>query len=282
MKSDRIKKHIVCSAALLISLSAVTGCSLAKLVEYSSIAGNEQKMSHIRTEMNIIKGDDDRISKNYFIVSAVDYLQDDKKNYYLIVAQTPSHENKPKVDDLMLQYDYPFIIHGRSVGELISSLEKCTNEWDSTDIKYSGAVYNFFISSPQNPKPFYYDNRLFEIVPYIKFNYSKTVSGATARLALGSRMEEIVHSIVDGKTVKTRIFFKDEEQSWIFNKSEEMRDFQNLLNKGMIDLQEKGMDGAVKKRIVKEEEAESEVKTEEQPVEVKKPVKQKKPRRKKK
>ncbi len=247
MKINRLKECIVYFASLCILSVVITGCTSAKLIEYSSTAGQEQKASLIRTEMLIIHGDDEKIKRNYFVVSAVDYPQDNKKNYYLIIVPSLGTNSYPKVDDLLLSYNYPFIIQGGNISDLISNLEKISAEWDSADMKYSGAVYNFFLTSPQSSHPMFIDNRTFEITPFIKFNYSKTENGAMAKLSLGNRMEEIINSTVDGKTVKTRLFIQDDEQNWIFEKSDQMKDFLNILKKGLMDLKVKGMDGFSKK-----------------------------------
>ena len=258
MRTVRLRNFISRFTAFCIILLLLTGCKTSKLIEYSSLADHEQKASGLRTEMLIINGDDQNIKRNYFAVSAVDYLPDGKKNYYLIMAFSGSPDSSPKLDDLLLQYDYPYIIQGRNLPDLVSSLEKCTAEWDSTDMKYSGAVYNYFISSPQYPRLLIIDNRSFEIVPYIKLNYSKTENGAIAKLALGSRMEEVVVSVVDGKTVKTRMFIRDDENFWIFDSSDKMKDFRNIIAKGLLDLRTKGMDGYSKKTESKAEKTDEE------------------------
>lgn len=244
----------VLSLSCIILLS-IAGCKSAKLIEYSSVADSEQKASGIRTEMFIVKADDQKIKRNYFVVSAIDYIPDGKKNYYLIIAPSDTYNPEPKIDDLLLQYDYPFIIQGRNIGDLAASLEKCAAEWDSNDLKFSGAVYNYFISSPQNPRVYADGSRIFETSPYIRLNYSKTENGAIAKLALGSRTDEVIISAVDGKTVKNRLFVKEEEKSWIFDNSGKMKDFQTLIAKGLLDLRAKGMEGSFKKAEVRAEKA---------------------------
>ena len=276
MRSKKLNKLIIYSVSSLIALWAFSGCKTAKLIEYSSTAGYEQNVSIMRTEMLIIKGDNEKISRDYAVASAVDYLQNGKKNYYLVIAPVLAGGTKPRLEDLLLQYDYPYIIQAQHGADIISNLDKISNEWDSLDMKYTGAVYSFFITTPQNPHPWYFENRVFEIVPYVKFNYNKTVKGAIAQLSLGNRIDEIISSTVDGKTVKTRVMFRDDSKFWIFDSSDEMRDFQNLLTKGLLDLREKGMDGYYKKPEVKQEVKQEVV--EEKAVEnkAKKPVKKRK------
>lgn len=252
MKSSRLKECILYFTSLFFLFPVITGCTSARLIEYSSTAGQEQKASLVRTEMLIIQGDDEKIKRNYFVVSAVDYPQDAKKNYYLIIVPAIGAMTYPKVDDLLLSYNYPFVIQGSGVSDLIANLEKISAEWDSKELKYSGAVYNFFLTSPQNTHPVFIDNRSFEITPFIKFNYSKTENGAMGKLSLGNRMEEIINSTVDGKTIKTRLFVQDDEQNWIFDQSDQMKDFLNLLKKGLMDLKVKGMEGISKKTDVTE------------------------------
>ncbi len=276
MKKISLNKFISYSAVAVILFMAF-GCSTADRVGYSSTANREQKVSLIRTEMLIIKGDDENVSRDFSVVSAVDYLHEGKKIYYLIIA--PSSSSKPSMDNLKLEFDYPYIILGQNVNELLSNIEKITKEWDSTDVRYSGAVYNFFISSPQNSRPWlegktrwWEEKQFFEIVPYVKFNYSKNETGAVARLAVGSRVEQILYTSADGKTERGRIFVQDDEKVWVLDKVEKMKDFQNLLTKGLQDLKEKGMDGPYKKVEIKAEvkpEIVPEVKPEVKPVEKK-------------
>jgi len=261
-------------ALLCVIIISVSACKTAKLIEYSSVADIEQKASGLRTEMLIIKGDDEKIKRNYFVVSAVDYLADGKKNFYLIIVPSESDNPSPEIDDLLLHYEYPFIIQGRNLGDLASALEKCNGEWDSTDPKFSGAVYNYFISSPQNPRLFVIDNRIFETIPYIRLNYSKTGNGAIAKLALGSRTDEVIISVADGKTVKNRLFVNEEEKFWIFDSSDRMKDFQTLIAKGLLDLRAKGMEGYFKKTDINPE------KTKEVKSTVRKKRKYRKPRKK--
>jgi hypothetical protein len=90
-------------------------------------------------------------------------------------------------------------------------------------------------------------------VPYIKLNYSKTENGAKANLALGSRTEEVIVTVVDGKTVKNRRFVREDEKFWIFDSSDKMKDFQTLMAKGLLDLRTKGMEGHLKKAEIKTE-----------------------------
>lgn len=253
MKIVRSGNSAFYSAIVCIFLLSVIGCKSTKLIEYSSVADIEQKASGVRTEMFIIKADDQKIRRNYFVVSAIDYSPDGKKNYYLIIVPSESYNPEPKIDDLLLQYDYPFIIQGLNLGDFASSLEKCIAEWDGNDPKFSGSVYNYYISSPQSPRMFVNGSRIFETIPYIRLNYSKTENGAMAKLALGSRTEEIIISVVDGKTVKNRLFVKEEEKFWIFDSSDKMRDFQTLIAKGLLDLRGKGMEGSSKKTEIKAE-----------------------------
>lgn len=273
MKSVIMRKPLLCIVSLFAVFFIFTGCKTAKLIPYSSTADNEQKASLVRTEMVIIKGDNEKISRNYIVASAVDYMHDGRKNYYLIVAPALSGTSKPQVEDMILQYNYPFIIQARHLDEILKGVEKVSGEWDSTDMKYSGAVYSVFLSSPQNPQPWYFENRAFEVMPYVGFDYSKTARGANAKLTLGKRIEEVVTSTVDGKTVKSRVLFRDDSIFWIFDKSDKMRDFQNLLMKGLLDLKEKGMDNYYRKPEIKPE---VKIVT---PVVEKKPVKAKKRRR---
>jgi len=254
MKPYIVKKHTTILASLIIAFSIITGCKSAAISDYSSVADREQKISLVRTEMLIIKGDDEKIDRDYSVISAVDYLTDGKKIYYLIIAPGSSGGPKPKLSDLMLKSDYPYIILGQNVSDFISGLEKCAAEWDSADMKNSGAVYNLFISSPQNFSPWleaktrwYEEKKYFEIFPYIKFNYTKTEGGAKAKLALGSRLEQVVYAVVDGRTVKNKVFVSDEEKVWTFDSSAGIKDFQNLLSKGLSDLRDKGMGGYTKK-----------------------------------
>lgn len=243
MKTHRFRKYLV----FFITYAVFTGCTAAKLIEYSSTAGADQKFTHVRTEMQIIKGDDETISRNFHVLAAVDYLQDGKKNYYLIIVPTLTSGANPKVDDMLLYYEYPFIMQGNAVGDITKNLEKIVNEWESLDLKYSGAVYNLFLSSSQTVSTVA-ENRFFESTPYIKFNYSKTANGAIARLALGFRTEEIVNSTVDGKVVKSRSFVRDDEMFWVLDKSAQVKDFLTLLNKGLVELRERGMEGSSKKK----------------------------------
>ncbi len=292
MKSDKLMKFIICFASISISFPSITGCSTANRVQYSSLAANEQKVYLVRTEMLIIKGDDENISRGYSVVSAVDYMQEGKKVYYLIIV--PSSSSNPKMDNLKFQSDYPFVIQGQQVNDILTNLEKINNEWDSTEVKFSGAVYNLFISYPQNAVPWlegktrwWEEKKSFEMVPYIKFIYGKNENGSSARLSLGSRVDQIIYSAGDGKTVKGKIFVQDEEQSWVFDKSDKMKDFYNLLLKGYRDLKDKGMEGPSRKMETKAEvkaevkpevkpEIKPEVKTEVKPVEVKVQNKKKK------
>lgn len=279
MKLNSMKRLVIYPVSLSLIFSVTAGCSSSNLIEYSSVAGHEQSVSHIRTEISIIKGDDVKISRDYSVVSAVDYLQDGKKNYYLMIV--PGSSSNLKMNDLKLKYEYPYIIRGGHISELIYNVEKISNEWDNKSVSYSGAVYNFLISSPQDSLPWtgekkrwYEEKKYYEISPYLKFSYGKDEDRASAKLAVGSRIDEIIYTTVDGKTVKSKILFQEDEQSWVFDNSAEMKDFQNLLSKGHTDLKEKGMDGGVKKTVVKEE-VKPEVKQEEPPV-VKKTKKTKK------
>lgn len=271
MKSFNLKKYIICFCSLCaasIALSAITGCA-TKLIEYSSVAGHEQKVSLLRTEMQIIRGDNQDIKRNFFVVSAVDFFQDGRKNHYLILVPSLASGSNLKVEDLLLQYDYPYIIQGQNIKDLLSGLEKCVNEWDSANINYSGSVYSFLISSAQDAKTWFNGGKSYETTPYIRFNYSKTLEGAIARLALGSRTEEIFYSTTDGKTVKNKVLYQDIEKFSMFDKFEQIKDFQDLISKGLVDLKEKGMEAGGKKTEVKAED-EQQVKTESAPAKKKK------------
>jgi hypothetical protein len=284
MKQNKSWVFFICAILFFAALSVITGCSSAKLIEYSSTAEYEQKVSLTRTEMRIIKSDNEKVTGSFYVVSAVDHLIDGKKNYYLMIVPAESKLADPKIDDLLLQYDYRFIIHGQNLNELIVNLEKSINEWNSPNALNSGVVYNFLVSTPQNSLPFIDENRLYEITPFIKFNYSKTENGAIARLALGNRIDEIKQSVVDGKIVKNKIFIKNFEQFWIFKEYDSIVEFHTLLSKGLVDLKEKGLGGFSKKTEVKaevkiEESSDSDSDEEIKPKEAsrkKKPVKRKK------
>lgn len=284
MKLNKWKRSLVCSATMILLSATLTVCSTGKQVEYSSIADHEQKISHARTEMLIIKGDDEKISRDFSVLSAVDYLRDGKKIYYLMIV--PASSSNPDMSSLEFRYDYPYIINGQSIDELLVDIDKIVSEWDSTDRKYSGAVYNFYISSPQDSRPWFEEKtgwwkekKIYEAVPYIKFNYSKNERKAKAKLAVGTRIDQVIYTNVDGKTIKSSLFFQEDEKSWSFDNSAEMKDFLNLLAKGLRDLRDKGMDGYSRKTEIKAEIKKEvpEIKTEIKPAEKKT---QKKKRRK--
>lgn len=274
MKPDKFKMFIICCSFLFVPF-LITGCS-SRLIEYSSTANNDLKVSALRTEMLIMKSDDENIRRDYFIASAVDYLQDGKKTYYLMIIPSDSSITKPTVEDLLLNYDYPYIIQAQNIKDLIANLEKCYKEWESKDINFSGSIFNFTALSTQNARIWFEStwegNKTYETTPYIKFNYSKTQRFVVAKLALGERTEEVISTVVDGKTVKNRIFFQDIEKSWLLEESEQIKDLHNLLTKGYLDLKEKGMRDTAGRYEDKTEIIPQEVKTDIVNQEVKKDV----------
>lgn len=260
MKSGKLKKLIICCSYLLIPF-LITGCS-SRIIEYSSIANHDLKVSALRTEMLIIKGEDDNIRRDFYVVSAVDYLPEGKKTYYLMIVPAKSSSIQPVIEDLILHYDYPYIIQAQNIKEFIANLEKCFKEWDSRDLQFSGSVFNFSAFSNQDTRTWFEGDIPFETTPYVKFNYSKTQYGAIAKLALGERTEEVIYSVVDGKTVKNKIFYEDYEESWFMEDSEQIKDFHNLLTKGYLDLKGKGMEDPAGRNEKKTEIIPQEVKTE--------------------
>lgn len=282
MKTVNSKIPFIYLTAMVLMI-AVTGCSSASLIDYSSVADREQRVTALRTEMFVVKSDDPKSSRDYALISAVDYMADGKRGYYLIIAPG---SGESKVADITFTNEYPYIIQGQHLSDLVSNLDKCINEWDFAGVKYSASVYNVFIASPDSAKPYfeikskwYEEKKYYQSYPYLKFHYSKTETGVKATLALGTRIEQIVYAGYEGK-VKGRTFLQDDEKVWSFDRPEKLREFQVLLSKGLLDLRSKGLDGygrkAETKVEVKQEKAVEKVVETKQPAEEKKPRKSKK------
>ncbi len=222
--------------------------------------------------MTIIRSDDVKTRRDFFVVSAVDFLQDGKRTYYLMIVPSESSTIQPLMDDLVFRYDYPYIIQAQNIKDFIANLEKCYKEWESKETGFSGSVFNFIAFSNQDARLWFDVDKPYETTPYVKFNYSKTPRAVIAKLALGDRTEEVIYTVVDGKTVKNKIFYEDIEKSWLLEDAEQIKEFHNLLTKGYLDLKEKGMKDSASKYDDRTEIIPQEVKKEEITQEVKKEV----------
>ncbi len=279
-------KSLAIYMMLLSLIAAVSGCVSSGIADYSSSYSSEQKVVSTRTEMFVVKSDDPKSSRDYALITAVDYLADGKRNYYLIIAPGSADS---KVADINLTNDYPYIIQGQHLNELVTNLDKCINEWDFPGVKYSASIYNVFIASPETARPYfeikskwYEEKKYYQSYPYIKFNYSKNEKGVKATLALGNRVEQIVYAGYEGK-IKGRTFLQDDEKTWTFDRPEKLREFQVLLSKALLDLRSRGLEGygrkAETKPEVKQEKAVEKVEEKKPQTEEKKTRKSRKKKR---
>lgn len=218
----------------MLSLLSLISCATpANFIPYSS-AYTPVQSSSIRTELTIIQGDNKDLNstRGYSIVSAVDiHKNGDKKNYLLIV---PSFSSDLTLQNLLLNYNYPYFISINDTIDLIKNLNQTINEWDAKN-NFNGAVYTFNVNTS--------DITIFENLYYkqankffIKFDYSKNEVGSIAKIDLGV-VQSVINYSSDGKKDEImRSAYPITNHSYNLDTKDKVIDFRDLLRKGIAGL----------------------------------------------
>lgn len=176
-------------SALLLAVLILTGCRQTEHVPYHSTAEITYFTSATWTNMELIGADDEQADDRDFRILVA---TDNDELRYVLIAPSDGDEADYTIEDTDILRAVP--IKTGSISTLTAELGRTLELWDGDQLDGQGDFVEFMHAPEQDIRRV--SENVVEWRPALRYTFSKTPSGPTARMLLGDSPDSGLQKVI--------------------------------------------------------------------------------------